>query len=718
MAAGTIQVSCPPIRRSDLRDPFWRWNNLYWIRDESGATVRFSLRPAIEQFVRDMHTRNIILKARQLGFCLDPNTLVLTAELRWVRIAEIELGDALVAVDGASPGGRGQCRRMRTATVEGVREVVTEAYRITLDDGRTVICSGRHRWLTKEVATDCEWRSVEGPGKKGIKVGTKIRSITTLWHDGDVGRQNELFRLLGQTRPSRFLSRRFWEGRELGGKRTGEATWRTVVAIEPLGPRSLIDLQTSTGTFIANGLVSHNSTFILIYILDCLLFKGGLSAAIVAHRLDSAKRLFREKIAFPYNHLPESIRRGNPIVSGGSRALTCAASQELQLANGSSLIADTSVRSGTYQYVHLSEYGPLCADSPVRALEVKTGTLETAHADSVVFIESTAKGQQGHFFELCRDAQRRARDPSPLDALEFKFHFFPWFRNPAYVANPNVVRETAEQRAYFDRVETIMDVTLTPEQRAWYILKKRTQKGSMRSEHPSTPQEAFEAAIQGAYYSEIMATLSDRGQICDVPHMPGYPVHTVWDLGYTTAVWFWQQRGPSSYVIRYHEAQGWGMPQWGEFLDGLHAEYGYRYGQHFAPFDSKTQNGVKIIIGQSILDAAKEAGIYFTVLPMEKNEVREGIPRVQELLPLCYFDRTNCERGLWCLRTLHEGVNMSMSTEDNPVYTGKPADGPECHGADAFRYLSMAVPELDGPSDFYRVSNFAHVGRPQSCMAG
>lgn len=528
MAAGTIQASYPTIRRSDLRNPFWRWNNLYWIRDESGATVRFSLRPAIEQFVREMHLRNIILKARQLGF----------------------------------------------------------------------------------------------------------------------------------------------------------------------------------------------STFILIYILDCLLFKGGLSAAIVAHRLDSAKRLFREKIAFPYNHLPESIRRGNPIVSGGSRTLTCAASQELQLANGSSLIADTSVRSGTYQYVHLSEYGPLCADSPVRALEVKTGTLETAHADSVVFIESTAKGQAGHFFELCRDAQKRAQDPRPLDPLEFKFHFFPWFRNPSYVANPDVVHETAEQMAYFDRVESIMGVTLTPEQRAWYVLKKRTQKGSMRSEHPSTPQEAFEAAIQGAYYSEIMATLADRGQIGSVSHMPGYAVHTAWDIGYTTAVWFWQQRGPSPHVIRYHEAQGWGMPQWGEFLDDLHAEYGYRYGTHFSPFDSKTQNGVKIIVGRSILDAAREAGIVFEVLPLEKNEVREGIPRAQELLPLCHFDQTNCERGLWCLRTLHEGVNSSMSTEDNPVYTGKPADGPECHGADAFRYLSMAVPLLDsGPSAFYSFDD-AYMERPLSPMVG
>ena len=36
------------------------------------------------------------------------------------------------------------------------------------------------------------------------------------------GRMNELFQLIGQTRPTRFLGNRFWEGRELPGKRNGD----------------------------------------------------------------------------------------------------------------------------------------------------------------------------------------------------------------------------------------------------------------------------------------------------------------------------------------------------------------------------------------------------------------------------------------------------------------------------------------------------------------
>lgn len=492
--------------KENLSDPFWRWRNLYWILDEDGNRVKFTIRPAIEQFIRDMHRRNVILKARQLGF----------------------------------------------------------------------------------------------------------------------------------------------------------------------------------------------STFLLIYILDTLLFTSGLAAAVVAHRLDAAKRLFRSKIRYPYNNLPESLRRANPVLSGKVTSTECTASQELELANGSSLIADVSVRSGTYQLVHLSEYGILCSDAPQRATEVQTGTLETAHVNSLIFIESTAKGAVGHFYELCKQGWTRAKNPRPLAPLEFRSHFFGWYWSPEYVADPEGVRFSEVDYQYFASIENQMGVTLTDEQRTWYVLKKRTLKLQMRSEHPSTPQEAFEAQIQGAFYGDLMALLADRGQICEVPHNPAYKVHTTWDLGGTTACWFWQLRGPSPHVIRYHEAQGLGATGWAELLDRLADEEHYRYGQHFAPFDVTTQNGVKVIAGIGILKAYKEAGINFDVLPMERNEIGEGIPRTRDLLPLCYFDEKHCERGIWCLRTVHEAINSALSTDDHPVFTGKVADGPENHGADGFRYVSMAVPRVQG----------------------
>ena len=54
--------------KSRLGDPWWRLNNLYKIEDENGNLVTFKMRPAQRELFEQMHQKNIILKARQLGF--------------------------------------------------------------------------------------------------------------------------------------------------------------------------------------------------------------------------------------------------------------------------------------------------------------------------------------------------------------------------------------------------------------------------------------------------------------------------------------------------------------------------------------------------------------------------------------------------------------------------------------------------------------------------
>lgn len=51
-----------------LSNPWWRLNHLYTVQNEKGELVTFRMRPAQLQLFRNMHNKNIILKARQLGF--------------------------------------------------------------------------------------------------------------------------------------------------------------------------------------------------------------------------------------------------------------------------------------------------------------------------------------------------------------------------------------------------------------------------------------------------------------------------------------------------------------------------------------------------------------------------------------------------------------------------------------------------------------------------
>ena len=66
-----MQNSLTPQQASHLKtllsDQEWRLNHLYWITDKEGHTVRFKLNWAQRELHRNAHTRNNILKVRQLG---------------------------------------------------------------------------------------------------------------------------------------------------------------------------------------------------------------------------------------------------------------------------------------------------------------------------------------------------------------------------------------------------------------------------------------------------------------------------------------------------------------------------------------------------------------------------------------------------------------------------------------------------------------------------
>src|SRR5690606_28292830 len=52
-------------------DKDWRMRNLYYIRDKNGKTILFLPNDEQKTFRKSKHRKNLILKARQLGFTTD-----------------------------------------------------------------------------------------------------------------------------------------------------------------------------------------------------------------------------------------------------------------------------------------------------------------------------------------------------------------------------------------------------------------------------------------------------------------------------------------------------------------------------------------------------------------------------------------------------------------------------------------------------------------------
>ena len=97
--------------------------------------------------------------------------------------------------------------------------------------------------------------------------------------------------------------------------------------------------------------------------------------------------------------------------------------------------------------------------------------------------------------------------------------------------DPEGVVITREDEEYFEGLRDEHGIDLTQEQKAWYVKKIETQGEDMKREYPSTPEEAFEASIQGAYYAKQMAKVREQKRIWRIPYEPTVPVNVAWDLG-------------------------------------------------------------------------------------------------------------------------------------------------------------------------------------------
>ena len=147
-------------------------------------------------------------------------------------------------------------------------------------------------------------------------------------------------------------------------------------------------------------------------------------AGVIAHNREDAEDFFRKKIKYAYDNLPDWLKAEIPATSDSAKML--------EFGNGSSIRVGTSLRSGTYQYLHVSEFGKLCAKRPDHAEEIIAGSINTVHEGGFIFIESTAEGAHGRYHDMYRDAEERSNHHK----LDFKSFFYPWWRDPRYVTEP------------------------------------------------------------------------------------------------------------------------------------------------------------------------------------------------------------------------------------------------------------------------------------------
>lgn len=245
-------------------------------------------------------------------YCLAPETRVLCADLVWRPIGDVVEGCHLVATEEHTPGIGG--RTLQQAVITKAKRRDVECLRVTFNDGREVVCSLDHRWLVKPPlgGAPWEWRAAEA-----LAEGYRLLAPMRPWEarfDRDAGYLEGIYdgegcwssngdlsfaqkrgavldhahgiltaagipyrladqrdngvvvtdlsglqatmQALGQFRPRRLMHEPRWIGRAL--KSRTHSNYVTITHIERVGVREVVSIETSTHTFFAEGIVSHN----------------------------------------------------------------------------------------------------------------------------------------------------------------------------------------------------------------------------------------------------------------------------------------------------------------------------------------------------------------------------------------------------------------------------------------------------------------------------
>ena len=413
------------------------------------------------------------------------------------------------------------------------------------------------------------------------------------------------------------------------------------------------------------------TTYHALLFLDCCLFHPNTNAAIVADNKDVSREIFVDKVKFAYDNLP-------PFVKEMCRAFRDNV-HEMRFANGSVFRVATSLRGGTIQMLHITEFAKVCVENPQKANEIITGAVNAVQAGEFVCIESTARGRDGHFYDICKRAQALEDSKAPLGILDWKMWFFPWWGEAAYAIDSTNVLINKEMTDYFEGLEN-KGITLTPEQKAWYVKKATTQGEYMCREYPSTPDEAFATANEGYYFAKMISGARQEHRICHLPYDEHAKTYTSWDIGIgdSNAIWVFQLVGKEVHCIDHYENSDEPLAHYIKWLKSKP----YIYEKHFMPHDAASRS---LQSGKSLVDIARSMGLPVDVLPRDTNEMF-GIECLRNMLPRFFFDQTKCAKGIKSIESFRKEWNEKLG-----CYREKSFHDWASHSAKALIYCAEAV---------------------------
>lgn len=190
---------------------------------------------------------------------------------------------------------------------------------------------------------------------------------------------------------------------------------------------------------------------------------------------------------------------------------------------------------------------------------------------------------------------------------------------------------------------------------------------------------SFEEGQDGYFYSAIIDKMRLDGRIGNVPWESRFKVHTAWDLGINdpTVIIFFAIIGAVVHVIDYYSASNRSIDHFVNYV----LNKPYTYGKHFPPHDIMVREQGS---GLTRREMYKQLGINFSEI--YKLDLLDGIEVAKASLAKIWIDEVKCKDLIKSLDRYRQDWD-----EQRKVYKAIPKHDEASHGADAFRYLCIAL---------------------------
>lgn len=226
------------------------------------------------------------------------------------------------------------------------------------------------------------------------------------------------------------------------------------------------------------------STGLGVFSNDLCAWNSGQKAMLVDMTQPDAWRKMREIIRYAFESMPESLKGAFETPKRDDSQFTIRAKGASEL-NDSHIYAGMNARGGDCSLLWVSEWGQFAAQPKdrQRSAEIRSGAWNSARQGKRVVETTWENGRTGDLWEMIQPVIEQQPNASG------EVYFFPWHRDPTCVSITGML--THEVQEYFRELSEKLGKDFTDEQKKWWAVTQQTQKQHMKTQFPSTLDEAL-----------------------------------------------------------------------------------------------------------------------------------------------------------------------------------------------------------------------------------